>query len=136
MLKKFGFLPIVVGGLALLIGAISALAASGVGNSGPGISAQNEVCDTATPTVEPNGTPTPTATASEDAEDEGDEADRRVAVGVLVRRVVLDRCRVEDHHVRDVARCERAPPGEPEGLGRESAQPPDCLRLNSASTSS
>src|SRR5436189_1405332 len=59
MLKRFGFLPLAVTGLALLVGGLSALA--GAGGSGPGILAQNEECGTVTPTATPEQA-TPTAT--------------------------------------------------------------------------
>src|SRR5438552_1744671 len=51
MLKRFGFLPLAVTGVALLIGGLSALA--GAGGSGPSILAQDEECGTTTPTATP-----------------------------------------------------------------------------------
>src|SRR5947208_16664747 len=63
MLKRFGFLPLAVTGVALLIGGLSALA--GAGGSGPSILAQDEECGRTTPTATPEqqiATPSPTGT--------------------------------------------------------------------------
>ena len=73
MFRRYGTLPLVVAGLALLAGAITALASSGGGLDDSGLVAQEEVCETPsgspTATASPNGSPTATATPSED-EDE------------------------------------------------------------------